>query len=635
MAKIKRLPETVANQISAGEVVERPASVVKELVENAIDAESTIILIEVDDGGRERIRVKDNGKGIEEDDLELAFSRYATSKIEKINDLYSIKTLGFRGEALASIASVSRLEISSRSQDALKGNYLKLEAGKVLERKPVGVPPGTDITVYDLFFNTPARFKYLKTINTEFGHITNIVNREALAYPEIQFILKHNGKEVFKTPGTGKLLDTIFAIFDQELVDKLIPLNYEDRFIKLDGYLASPDYYRASRSYEYFFVNKRTVYNLILSQGIEEGYRGLLPPGKYPVVFLNLKLNQILVDVNVHPTKREIKFSRDEIIKDVVKKGVRQALEGKDLAPRFKLKSSRNNNERPDRGEDGLESGHQERENNVSPIVQKRFVFEPQNSTKKTDEFPDKTFEKVLPAKNVKIERVNEGKSVYNKDKENHGVKPLIDKQIIEQQIEQQSTEGVFGPVKRVLGQIKATYIVAEGIDGLYLIDQHNGHERVIYERIFTQYNQREIKSQSMIVPVAMEMTLPEIEIFQKYQEEFSNLGFKLEPFGGNSYLIQEIPVFLKNRPVKEIVRELIDTLMEGKTRKQAEIIENTIAYISCRSAIKAGSKMERAEMERLIKELFLTSNPYRCPHGRPILIHLTDQEIDRGLGRV
>lgn len=621
MAKIKKLPETVANQISAGEVVERPASVVKELVENAIDAESNKILIEVLDGGKEKVRVKDNGNGIEEEDLELAFSRYATSKIKSVNDLYSIKTLGFRGEALASIASVSRVKIISRTRDSVKGNFLKMEGGQVVEFKPVGAPIGTDITVLDLFYNTPARFKYMKTVNTEFSHITNIINREALAYPGIIFNLKHNGNEVFNTPGTGKLIDTIYSIFNQELADKLIPINYEDRFIKLDGYIVSPDYSRSSRAFEYFFVNKRTVYNQFLSKGVEEGYKGLLPTGKYPVVFISLKLNQILVDVNVHPTKREIKFSRNEIIKDVVKKGVRQALDGNDLAPKFKLK-----------GKKQMEDNKPKEKR----VVQDKLIF---TEGKNSAEINETAVNEEVSIHNKEIELFKEKSPIYNKNieykkqfivKDNNRVK----ENAVQGQKDLIGEESV-GPIKKILGQIKATYIVAEGVDGLYLIDQHNGHERVNYEKIYNQYNEKEIKSQSMIIPVTIDLTLPEIEVLNRYLDDLVKLGLKIESFGGNSYLIQEIPVFLKNRPIKELLREIIDTLLEeGKTKSKAEIIDNTIACISCRSAIKAGSKMEINEMEKLISELFKTQNPYRCPHGRPILIHLTDQEINKGLGR-
>jgi len=349
MGLIKQLTENVSNQISAGEVVERPSSIVKELIENSIDAGSTKILVEIDNGGRDKVRVKDNGSGIAEDDIELAFARYATSKIEEVNDLYSINTLGFRGEALASIASVSKIKISSRTTDSMKGTYMQLNGGKVIKKEATGTQVGTDIIIEDIFFNTPARFKYLKTINTEFSHISNIVSREAMAYPHIQFNLIHNDNQVLKTPGTGNLLDIIYSIYGQEMVDMLIPIEYEENYVKLSGYIAKPEFTRSSRIYQLFFVNNRPVNNRCLNRGVDKGYYSLLPSGRYPVVVMKVKLNQILVDVNVHPTKREVQFSRDEIIENVVKKGIKASLSELNLAPKFKRDKSKDINKKKEK----------------------------------------------------------------------------------------------------------------------------------------------------------------------------------------------------------------------------------------------------------------------------------------------
>jgi len=626
MAKIKSLSETVSNKISAGEVIERPASVVKELVENSIDSESDMILIEVLNGGKDKIRVKDNGTGIEEDDLELAFSRYATSKIKNINDLYSIKTLGFRGEALASIAAVSRVEASSRSTDSLKGKYLKLEGGKVIKKETVGISCGTDIVVRELFYNTPARLKYMKTINTEFGHISNIINREALAYPEIRFTLVHNDNKVFKTPGSSKLIDVIYSIFNNEVVENSIPLKYEDRFIKLEGYISSPDFHRSSRIHEYFFVNKRAVYNNLLCKGVEEGYHGLLPSGKYPIVFINIKLNQILVDVNVHPTKREIKFSRGKIIKDVLRKGIRKTLEINNPATKIKLESENK----------GKKIKHIKKEKLFSEIDEKTIN---KNGIKSSHDYLKEEKTKYNQGHKGVSNEINEmEKKVFPVEEHSSPKKYSIlnkERRDADEERKYSQAKDKSKIIKEILGQINNTYIIVTGIDGIYIIDQHNAHERVIYEKLYKHYNKREIKSQTMFHPVNIELTLSEIEIIKKHLTALNDIGLKFEPFGGKTYLLQEIPVILKNKPVKETIRELIDKIIkEGKTGDRADIIKNTISCLSCKSAIKAGKKMAEKEMEELVVALFKTKNPYRCPHGRPIIIHLSEKEINKKMGR-
>jgi DNA mismatch repair protein MutL len=581
MSDIKKLPEDVANQISAGEVIERPASVVKELVENSIDAGSDQIHIEIENGGKNRIRVRDNGSGIKGNELKLAFSRYATSKIEKINDLYSLKTLGFRGEALASIASVSRVEVRTRANDELKGSFLKIEGGRILNLEQTGAPQGTDIIVDDLFFNTPARYKYLKTTNTETGHISNVIIREALAYPEIQFKLEHNNHVVLQTPGNGKMIDAIYAIYGEELVNSLLAIDYEDRYIKINGYIANPVYYRSTRYYQIFFVNRRAVNNLILNRGVEAGYQGLLPPGSYPVVFLNLKLNQIMVDINIHPTKREIKFSRDEIIKDVITKGIKTILEKSNNTPRFQIKTKQ------------------------------QVVKE-----KESNELPFKDRIKTRNDTGYTVERKDE----YKSNKENNNENEIIN---------------INENRRRIIGQVYNTYIIVESEDGLYIIDQHNAHERVLYDRIYKKYQDGNTASQPLLLPVTIEINLPEMEIYNKYREDLFRLGLKIETFGQKSLIVQEVPNIIKEVFNKKVIRELIDNLREeGKTTNRADLIEQIIRYMSCRGAIKAGKEMKEREMERLVNDLFHSTNYNRCPHGRPITIYLSKNEIEKNIGR-
>lgn len=626
MNKIRQLPEEVANQISAGEVIERPASVVKELVENSIDAGSTKISIEVENGGKDKIRVKDNGSGISSGDLDLAFSRYATSKIKDINDLYSIKSLGFRGEALASIASVARIELKTKTKLEIKGNIVKMEGGKEIARKPAGIPVGTDITVKDLFFNTPARYKYLKTVSTEFGHISNVIEREALAYPAVQFTLKNNNKMVLKTPGSGKMLDVIYAIFGEELVKNLVEIDYKDRYIHLKGFLAKPVFHRASRIYEYFFVNNRSVHNQILARGLEEGYRGLLPPGRYPAVFLTINLNRILVDINVHPTKREIKFSRDEIVKDVVYQGVKSVLKNINASPALRL--NKLNNVKRSKIDDKLEEKKKGSDHDKGDFNNKK-TFSHEKTNRRYDNIKDKKKE------NLKLIKDNDYsyQLSYDHKGDNLSTNHNVDK--IKKSSKNNKYQEEERPVQRLYGQMDNTYLIAEGKDGLYIIDQHNAHERVRYERLKDEYNKKRIAAQTLLVPISLEVTLQEKELINEYKDDLAKLGFLLEEFGGNSFLVQEAPSLLKKASIKQVIRELIDKIItSGKTMEQAEMVDRIITFIACRGAIKAGKKLAREEMEELINSLFKTSNPHRCPHGRPVILHIDDEEIQKGMGR-
>ncbi len=620
MVEIKQLSEEVADQISAGEVIERPASVVKELVENSIDAGSDKILIEVKDGGKEKIRVKDNGNGIRNENLKLAFSRYATSKIDDINDIYSLNTLGFRGEALASIAAVSRVEALSKHTDDIKGSKILIKGSKVLKQETTGCPQGTDITITELFYNTPARYKYMKTTNTEFGHISDQVNDEALAYPKIQFTLKHNNKQVLNTPGTGKLKDCIYALYGKEMVENLIPLKFEDNYIQVEGFITNPNFNRSSRVYEKFFVNGRVVRNLTLNYGVEEAYKGLLPAKKYPVVFLNLKLNPILVDVNVHPTKKEVKFSRNQVIKKVLKNGIAKKLKKSDTSTKIKLNSRQKRNKQISKKE-----SQKDKNNNKK--------FKSRENLKKT-ELDEKQYDKT-PVKKQKLNKTESDKS--GKDwapksreqiKKNSGEKydDIVLKNI---------TTNKELSLNKILGHLHKTYILIETSKGLYIVDQHAAHERIIYEKLFNKYNQQEVTSQPLLVPLKLELSLPEVEIVKKYDTQLNELGIKMENFGGNTFIIQEVPAIIKNRSNKEVIKEIIDNLLDqGKSLNSAELIEEIIIYMSCRSAVKAGEALDKREMKNLIKNLFQTESPGQCPHKRPTMIHLDISELESEIGR-
>lgn len=623
MNNIKQLSPNVADQIAAGEVIERPASVVKELVENSIDADSDRILIEVDNGGKDRIRVKDNGAGIKKEQLELAISRHTTSKIEEINDLYSLKTLGFRGEALSSIASVSEMEITSRPDQDMSGKKIKIKGGEIIEKKITGCPAGTDITVENLFYNTPARFKYMKTTGTEFRHVSDTIYREALCYPEICFILKHDSRQVLSTPGSGKLKDTIHSLYGSELTEKLLPVDFENKYIEVRGFITEPSFYRSSRSHEFFFVNRRSVYSSILSRGVEAAYHGLLPKSTRPATFLYIKLNPILVDVNVHPAKKEVKFSRSQIIKNVIKKGIRNILMKNKPAHKYK-------------------SNSKEKEKKQEKDITREQIFTDAQDKYETHNNSKKNY-KIHKEQNNEVRENNNGQNSSSDNKitpaettgKNNLTEPASDETIqpdntTGEQIE--SKHGTYGPI---LGQLHNTYLIVGTRDGMYIIDQHAAHERILYEKLMEKYNKQQVISQPLLTPVKLELTLEEVEIIKHYNSQLQKLGIKLESFGHKTYIIREVPVIIKKRAGKRVINELIDNLLEkGTTLKQGELIEEIIIYMSCRGAVKAGQKLDYREYRELIKNLFNTENPYRCPHGRPTLMELEISELEKELGR-
>ncbi|MGM0438077.1 MAG: DNA mismatch repair endonuclease MutL [Bacillota bacterium] len=616
MPDIKQLSQEVANQISAGEVVERPASVVKELVENSIDADSDRILIKIKNGGKKLIRVKDNGIGIEEENIEKAFSRYATSKIENISDLYSLNTLGFRGEALASISSVSKLTALSKAKDNIKGVKIIYHGGKKIKKETAACPEGTDIKVEDLFYNTPARYKYLKTKTTEFGHISKIITQESLSYPDIKFNLKHNGKNVLSTPGSGKLKDAIYAIYGDDIFSKLHFLEFEDRYIKIKGYIADPSLTRSSRIHEMFFVNKRSVYSRTLSNAVESAYRGLIAKNRYPIVFLFVKLNPILVDVNVHPAKKQIKFSRNKIIKSVVKNGIKEKLNDLNPAVQYKIKNNNSQNKKVNNN------------NNT------KFNFTKENTSKSeiTRDKDGKNNGKKFKSKkrydyNKEKYKENDKDNVKENDKDNN-IKNANKKPI-------KSNKTNNFNIKEIYGQIFYSYILVEVEDNLYIIDQHNAHERILYDNFYQKFKNNNNISQKLLTPVNLELTPAEVEILKNNEDKIKNLGFEFEYFGGNSILIQSMPEIISQKSIKNELREIIDKLINEKSiNSGADLIDEMIEFMACRSAIKADEKINKKEMENIVVDLFESSNPFRCPHGRPILIKMSREDIDRGVGR-
>ncbi|MBM4466380.1 MAG: DNA mismatch repair endonuclease MutL [Chloroflexi bacterium] len=571
---IRVLSEEVASKIAAGEVVERPVSVVKELVENSIDAEAREIKVEVRQGGRRLVRVIDNGMGIPADEVELAFARHATSKIASLDDLSSIATLGFRGEALASIAAVSQLTIVTRTAEENVGTQLRLEGGRVAQRQKKGCPQGTVVTVENLFYNVPARLKFLRSEATERKHIDGLIYRYGMAYPHLRFSLLNDGRPTFQSLGSGELYDVLIKVYGLELAqqmhevgsieaDNLKPGTSNRELVDVYGYISPPSLHRANRDYLTFFVNGRWVQDRMLSYAVSEAYHTLLPTGRYPIVVLCLELDPSQIDINVHPTKSEIRFLDSNAVFAAVQKAVRRTLVDRAAIPRMTGLPSQWSAQEMERRRRLVEVGTQAK----AVGIETPSVFE----------FPEP----------VKL------------------------------------------PPLRVLGQVAQTYIIAEGPEGLYLIDQHAAHERVLYERVMAERAKMAVTSQTLLEPLTIE--LPRVA-GEESVGFLNQLGFDVEPFGGETYLVRAVPAMLAKGDIGQAIVEIVDELSEAGTAGAGE--ERALISLVCHSAVRAGQTLSVEEMRDLIRQLEGTTMPRTCPHGRPTMIHLSAAQLAREFGR-
>jgi DNA mismatch repair protein MutL len=568
---IKILDRDTVNQIAAGEVVERPASVVKELVENALDAGAKRIEVEVRGGGVSLIRVADDGGGIPTGEVELAFERHATSKITGAKDLTKIGSLGFRGEALPSIAAVADVELLTCSEGEKAGTFIGLESGAVIQKKAQARVRGTTITVRNLFQRVPARLKFLKSIPTESGHIAGVVSQYALAFPEVAFTLVVEGKENLRTSGQGRLIDAIIDVYGAETAARMLPVAGEQSAwwsggeasdIRVTGMVGSPELGRAGRGYLSFFVNRRWVSSRFLSYAVEEAYHGLLMTGRHPVVVLDITLPPGEIDVNIHPAKSEVKFRRESDVFRAVQRAVRAALLAEMPVPRI--------------------------EEVAAPYRAKPAELQ---SLWNLPESPEKGAPIPEPAPR------------------------LMDSL----------------PVLRVVGQVMNAYIVAEGPDGLYLIDQHAAHERIRFDKVSKEREQRRPEVQGLLEPVSLEVTPRQDTVMRSCLSSLGEFGFALEPFGERTYLVRSVPALVAGDNWPAMLREMLDVLA-GEARRQWE--ERMMASIACHGAIKSGQALSEEEMQALVRQLEQTAHPHTCPHGRPTVIRLSAAQLGREFGR-
>ena len=621
MGKIIQLDDQLSNKIAAGEVVERPASVVKELVENAIDASSTVIEVDIEEAGIAKIRVIDNGDGIDEDDCITAFYRHATSKIKNEHDLFRIRTLGFRGEALPSIASVSELEIkTSTGEDA--GTTLRLKGGKVVNHERAASRKGTDITVSNLFFNTPARLKYMKTIHTELGNITDIMNRIAMAHPTISFRLVHNGKRILYTNGNGDVLQVIAAIYGVSVAKKMIPLQLQSLDFHVKGYISLPEVTRASRNYISSMINGRFIKNYPLVKAIQQGYHTLLPIGRFPIALLQIEMDPLLVDVNVHPAKLEVRLSKENELYELIEGGIKDAFQKKQLIPEVvaPVKMHKEHTEQQQFSFQHENVNHEDHNTEWQPTKSEIGQTMDDGNNVST----------VSKEANEQIETVNEPGSLdftFNKSDEQF-------RQIEKNDDREQKTEERVPPLYPI-GQMHGTYILAQNENGLYIVDQHAAQERVKYEYFREKVGQVSSEIQELLVPLTFEYSSNESIIIEAHKEELAKVGVILELFGHNTYIVRSHPQWFPKGEEALIIEEMIEQVLLRKKVDIKQLREEAAILMSCKASIKANHHLRSDEIFALLESLRSSSDPFTCPHGRPIMIHYSTYEMEKMFKRV
>ncbi len=630
MAKIFQLDDALSNKIAAGEVVERPASVVKELVENSIDAKSTNIEIFIEEAGLQSIRILDNGAGIEEEDVLTAFSRHATSKIKDENDLFRIRTLGFRGEALPSIASVAHVLLTTSTGD--KGTTVELEGGHLVKQESAPSRKGTEITVSNLFFNTPARLKYMKSIHTELGNITDIVNRLALSHPEISFRLIHNDRKLLHTNGNGDVRQVLASIYGLNIAKKMIPITGKSLDFTLSGFMALPEITRASRNYISTMINGRFIKNYSLVRSIQEGYHTLLPIGRFPIVLLNVEMDPMLVDVNVHPSKMEVRFSKEQELNELVSESIKAAFKKKELIPagfiREKAKA-------PKDEQTAFSFDHSREQQQEVPKPAQPVSF----PTFSKDAAILDTF---LPAEteqpevfSIKDPPLEETFHSYKAPEQTSELKAEQREDTWEEDVlEDVAAENRVPPLYPI-GQMHGTYIFAQNERGLYIIDQHAAQERIKYEFYREKVGEVHNELQELLIPLTLEYSLDEWMKIEENKAELEKVGVFLEPFGQQSYLVRSHPQWFPKDEEIETIEEMIEQVLSMKKVDIKLLREEAAIMMSCKGSIKANRHLRNDEIASLLEELRTTSDPFTCPHGRPIIVHYSSYEMEKMFKRV
>lgn len=604
--KINILDDNTINKIAAGEVIERPSSIVKELIENSIDANASNITIEIKQGGKSYIRITDDGDGIYKDDVQLAFLRHSTSKISDSHDLIKIYSLGFRGEALASIASISMVELITKTKDEQVGKMIEIHGGFLEQETEVGAPNGTTIIIRNIFYNTPVRRKFLKSISSETANISNIINKLALSNPKISFNYIKDNKSILKTPGNGDIKSTIFSIYGREHTEALIPIKFKNKHFSLNGYISKPSFSRGNRNNELIFINGRYISSTLLSKAIEEAYSSLITINRYPVTYLYIKIDPENIDVNVHPSKIEIRFNNDLEIISTIKTIIRDNLLGKNLIPKINLNNKRD----------------EEKQENIIDIVENNIL----DNNMKEDSFQKKPIYNPQKEENIDlVSETNENLMVNNDyvEKENN------------RKEKQEEISETF-PDLNIIGRIFNTYIIGEDKinNSMYMVDQHAAHERVMYEKFRSQFQQEEIAVQSLLVPRTINLNHYDYELVIENIQLFKSLGFDISDFGHNSILLRGVPMLFGLPNDNDLFVDILDNLSNNLNNRYELRVEK-IMKMACTNAIKAGDFLGDIEINNLIKDLRKCINPFTCPHGRPITIKITRYEIEKMFKRI
>ena len=644
MAKIQLLDQKTIDNIAAGEVIERPASVVKELVENAVDAKANAVTVEIKDGGMTLIRVTDNGIGIPKDQVKTAFLRHATSKIRSVEDLLSVSSLGFRGEALSSISAVAQVELVTKTAESFSGVSYKIYGGEEEAFDDIGAPDGTTFLVKNLFYNTPARRKFLKSATTEAGYVEQMMVHIALSHPEISFKFIHNNKNKIYTSGNGKVKDIIYHIYGRDVAGALIPLEAQNEDVKVTGFVAKPYVSRGNRNYESYFINGRYIKSSIIYKAIEEGYRTFTMKHRYPFVCLDFKIDQELLDVNVHPTKMEIRFRNGREIYELVVDAVRAALLQKDLVqdvlretPKKKELPKTKEVKKPEPFEVNRRKEEIQKVEQQGQGVQQQ-VEKQRQGVQQQIEKPSHPVKKTLTAsessKNTK--KPTYAGLNYNTQKKEFPQYKTDELSSNQMTLREDPVFSVQARADRkILGQLFKTYWLIEYEDQLFIMDQHAAHEKVNYERLMKNFKEKEIYSQRLEPPMVVTVSMTEAEALTRYKDAFAGLGFTIESFGGNEYCIREVPANLYGIGERDLFMELLDAVSQENGTLDTEVIASKIATMACKMSIKGNQRVSLMEVEHLLDELMKLENPYQCPHGRPTIIKMSKYEIDKKFKRI
>ena len=644
MGKIQVLDPVTVDQIAAGEVIERPASVVKELVENAIDAGASAVVVEIKEGGISYMRIADNGCGISREDVPAAFLRHSTSKIRTVDDLVHIGSLGFRGEALSSIAAVSQVELVTKTADQTFGTRYRIAGGKEEGIEDAGAKDGTTFIIRQLFYNTPARRKFLKTPMTEASHVGDLMTRMALSHPEVSFQFINNGQTKLHTAGNGKLRDVIYHVYGREIASNLLRAEYETSGLKITGFLGKPLISRGNRNFENYYINGRYVKSSIIAKAIEDGYKDFTMQHKYPFVVLHMEIDTENIDVNVHPTKMELRFNRQQEVYNAVYAAVDEGLHREELIPQVEVnvpkaqelppvtiskkeevppvtipkkpelppKEERDLNYFMEKMKERVTAYHNQ--NSSAEVKDKEKIFKPQIQA-------DRIREAVQYAKKTELPKPEPSKSESPKQMN------LFEERLLSEQARARH---------KIIGQVFDTYWLVEFQDQLYIIDQHAAHERVLYERTLKGMKTREFTSQMISPPILLNLGMQEAQLLNEYMDQFTRIGFEIEEFGQDTYAVRAVPDNLFSLAKKDLLIEMLDSLSDELNRTMtAELIDEKVASMSCKAAVKGNMKLSAAEADALIGELLTLDNPYHCPHGRPTIISMTKRDLEKKFKRI